>query len=340
MSAWINRTVVAVAVCLVALSARADEIHLKDGKKLYGVIVSFEDNMFKVKTDFGFVLVEKDKIASIIPVTPSPGPGNEAQASSKNAVDSKQTPAGQPKAESTATSKPESSPAATKVSVKATVPGKKDKTQRLINTGVKPDLQPTPSTTEPAPPTMKATLTAANATALAVSTPPPPKEPEPPAIREDVQGNVYTNYTHGFRMYKAPSWQVIDDARNALPNAIVAMGTASESSLMVVGREKTKEPLETAAAGVERRLHDAYENYQRISQHKAVVGGSPAVEFHYRGKADDHDWSGTLVVIGRGGDIFTVLGMTYADTDLIQIQENVIAKAIASLSFEVADPKK
>ena len=64
------------------------------------------------------------------------------------------------------------------------------------------------------------------------------------------------------------------------------------------------------------------------------------MEFHYRGKADEHDWSGTLAVISRGGDIFTVLGMTYADSDLIQIQENVIAKAIASLSFDLPEAKK
>ena len=35
-----------------ASAARADEIRLKDGKKLYGVIVGYEDNMFKVKTDY------------------------------------------------------------------------------------------------------------------------------------------------------------------------------------------------------------------------------------------------------------------------------------------------
>ena len=64
------------------------------------------------------------------------------------------------------------------------------------------------------------------------------------------------------------------------------------------------------------------------------------MEFHYRGKADEHDWSGTLAVISRGGDIFTVLGMTYADSDLIQIQENVIAKAIASLSFDLPEAQK
>src|SRR5205823_8975124 len=70
--------ILCAAVCLTAASAFSDEIRLKDGKKLYGVIVAYEDNMFKIKTDFGFVLVEKDKIASIIPTTPAsstPVPG-------------------------------------------------------------------------------------------------------------------------------------------------------------------------------------------------------------------------------------------------------------------------
>jgi len=66
-----------------------------------------------------------------------------------------------------------------------------------------------------------------------------------------------------------------------------------------------------------------------------TVGGLPAVEYRYRGTADGHEWSGTLAVMARNSDIFTVLGMTYADTDLIQIQENVIAKAITSLDFSV-----
>src|SRR5215467_1337074 len=57
-----------LALCgAIALPLCADEIRLKDGKKLNGVIVGYEQDMFRVKTDFGFVLVEKDKIASIIP---------------------------------------------------------------------------------------------------------------------------------------------------------------------------------------------------------------------------------------------------------------------------------
>ena len=127
----------------------------------------------------------------------------------------------------------------------------------------------------------------------------------------------------------------IEDARKALPNAIVAMGTSNESTLMVVGQEQTKDSLEASANGVEKRLREIYSNYRMISRRKTVVGGAPAIEFKYSGMADEHLWSGTLVVVSRGKDVLTLLGMTYADNDLIQIQENVIARAISSTDFDV-----
>jgi hypothetical protein len=348
MGVLFKRGFLLAAICGVSLAAipsSADEIRLKDGKKLYGVIVAYEENMFKVKTDFGYVLVEKDKIASIIPSAPAT---SEAQPAPKSGGDSAKNGANaQPKPEAAGASGTDSTPSASNASAKAIVPSaakhdKTDKSAGKINgTAVKPELPASAPTGEPLAPALKGSPAAAN-TPLPPSAaqPAPPKEPQVPAIREDVQGNLYTNYTHGFRMYKAPSWQLLDDARNALPNAIVAMGTSNESTLMVVGREKTKEPLDSAAVTVEKRLREIYENYQRVSQRKTVVAGSPAVEFRYGGKADEHDWSGTLVVISRAGDIFTVLGMTYADSDLIQIQENVIAKVIGSLSFEVPEVKR
>jgi len=333
----------ALSLAAIALSTSADEIRLKDGKKLYGVIVAYEGNMFKVKTDFGYVLVEKDKIASIIPAAST---SSEAQPAARPGADPSKSASGdQPKSENTVGSTADASPSTSNASAKVIIPGvaKRDKPGTIsgrLNGAVKPSLPLVESTTSATAPTLKGLSIVSADLPLTPAQPEPPKNPDVPTIREDVRGNVYTNYTHGFRMYKAPSWQLIDDARNALPNAIVAMGTSNESSLMVVGREKTKQPLDAAAVAVESRLHDVYENYQRVSQRSTVVGGAPAVEFRYHGKADEHDWSGILVVISRNGDIFTVLGMTYADSDLIQIQENVIAKAIASLSFDLPETKK
>ena len=342
MAASTTRGPLIVAACLLAVSAmalraRADEIQLKDGKKLYGVIVAYEDNMFKVKTDFGFVLVEKDKIAKIIPTTPA-DKSEPTAAAKKDAGAHASKPAGdaQPQMEPAVASGAETSATPTNASAKpvnAGTPGKADKAApKITSVAVKPALPAGAPATSAVAPAMRE---AANAPADGLAATAAPKEPEAPANKEEIKGSLYTNYTHGFRMYKAPSWSLIEEARSALPNAIVAMGTSNESTLMVVGQESTKEPLDAAAAGVEKRLHDVYAKYQRISQRKTTVGGLPAVEYQYRGTADEHDWSGKLVVVARDKEIFTVLGMTYADTDLIQIQENVIARAIASLDFNV-----
>jgi hypothetical protein len=365
-----------VAMCAVTIPAVADEIRLKDGKKLYGVIVAYEDNMFKIKTDYGYVLVEKDKIASIVPTTPAAAPpakaepkpvvkkepAKEAVKPAPESVKAGGAAEAQPKAEPAIVSSTEATAAPANASVKSVTAsggaaGKAKKSESkksaaapaaAVTAATAPPtavIVATPAATNVASREKKETAAAKSSSTAAanvtpekaapvpVVAPAPPKEPEIPANREEIQGNYYTNYTHGFRMYKAPSWALIEDARKALPNAIVAMGTSNESTLMVIGQEKTKEPLDTAGAAVEKRLHDVYDNYKIISQRKSTVGGLPAVEYHYRGLADDHAWSGTLVVVERGSEILTVLGMTYADTDLIQIQENVIARSIASLDF-------
>ena len=78
-------------------------------------------------------------------------------------------------------------------------------------------------------------------TALAATAAPPaPPKEEPPVNREEIQGNLYINHEFGFRIFKAPSWQLIDGAGQTLPNAIMAMGTSNESTLLVVAQEKTK----------------------------------------------------------------------------------------------------
>jgi small nuclear ribonucleoprotein (snRNP)-like protein len=325
-----------LASSLAATSGRADEIRLKDGKKLYGVIVSYEDNMFKVKTDFGYVLVEKDKIAQIIPNTPPQGEAGKTE------IQPAAKPGGetQPKAEPAVASSNAPAPGVTNASAKDRVPPAPSKRERaaaiVSNANTKPAIPAaTAASADPSAPTLKTAAGAPKSTLSPVAAPPPPPKEESPANREEIQGNLYINHSHGFHMYKAPSWQVIEGAGQTLPNAIVAMGTTNESTLLVIGLEKTKAPLESAAKTVEARLHDVYDNYRLISQRKTVVGELPAIEYRYRGMADNHDWSGTLVVVSRGADVFTVLGMTFADSDLIQIQENVIARSIASLDLSV-----
>src|SRR5260370_13070773 len=273
-----------VAASLSVSAIHADEIRLKDDKKLYGVIVSYDDNMFKVKTDYGYVLDEKDKIESIVPSTPG-GKSEAATAAKKDAAQHPSKPAGdsQPQAEPAVASSSDASATATNASAKTVNPslaGKGDKAApKITNAAVKPEVPANTTASNVGAPAVKGSPAAtANGPAASSASPAPPKEPEVPANREEIQGNLYTNYTHGFRMYKAPSWSLLEEARGALPNAIVAMGTSNESTLMVVGEEKTKEPLDAAAAAVEKRLHEVSDNYQRVSERKTNVGGVTALE--------------------------------------------------------------
>jgi len=275
----------------LAATAAADEIRLKDGTKIIGTIVGFEDNSFKVQTAYGFALVRKDKVAAIVPSEAKPEPKSEAK---KDMAEAK----------------------------KPAPP-----------TAVKPASPQAPAGSS-APPAKMQASPAPGATAQAQPAAPPAPS-APPPIRDEVQGNVYVNYTYAFRMYKPPGWHIIEGAQKALPAALVAMGTPDETTLFVVGRVPMKESLVAHAAATERQLREVYENYRRITERRTRVAGLPALERRYRGTADGHDWSGVVLSLARGNEIFTILGMTYADSDLIQIQENVITKTIASLQFSL-----
>ena len=174
---------------------------------------------------------------------------------------------------------------------------------------------------------------AAAAPAPLVAPPAPPPAPEPLVIRDEIRGNQYVNLTYGFQMYKPPSWELIPAARKALPDAVAAMGTYDQTTLLVIGREHAKDSLDTHAATTGKALGEVYENYRLISSRHLSVAGFPAVEQRSRGTADGRDWSVRLLTLFKGSDAYTLLGMTWADSDLIQVQENVIAKAVNSMTF-------
>lgn len=185
----------------------------------------------------------------------------------------------------------------------------------------------------PAGASAEAKSVSAAAPAPPAAPPTPPAPSEPLVIRDEIRGNQYVNETYGFQMYRAPSWDVIPAARKSLPGAVAALGTSDHTTMLVIGRDHAKDSLDAHAAATEKALGEAYDNYRLISTRHVSVAGLPAVEQRSRGTADGHDWSVTLLTLFSGGDAYTLLGMTWADSDLIQVQENVIEKALNSFTF-------
>jgi len=298
-------------------AARADEIRLKDGTKIIGTIVGFENDSFRVETAFGFAIIQKDKVADI------------------NIVATKKDAELKPRPSSPAPSPPAAAPSVVPAVVKEpTASGSPE--ANLLGPMRPPNHADTSSNAPAKAETVAPKLTiVAAAPAPPVTPPAPPPAPEPPVIRDEIRGNEYVNLTYGFQMYKPPSWDLIPRARKALPDAVAAMGTYDQTTMLVIGREHAKDSLDAHAAATEKALAEVYEHYRLISSSHLTVAGFPAVEQRSRGTADGRDWSVILLTLVNGSDVYTLLGMTWADSDLIQVQENVIAKTVNSLIFTV-----
>ena len=306
-------------------TVRADEIRLKDGSKITGTIVGFENDSFRVETSYGFALIQKDKVADIT-VTATK---KEAEAKAKPAAPAASNPpASVSNASAASATKDTAAPPAASTAASAASP------MRAPNApGASANSPAKADNAAPRIATVAAVAPAASLPPAPVAPPAPPPAPEPAVIRDEIRGNEYVNLTYGFQMYKPPSWDLIPTARKALPDAVAALGTKDQTTLMVIGRTPAKDSLDAHSVNTEKALKDVYENYRLISTRHISVAGFPAVEQRSRGTADGRDWSVILLTLLKGNDAYTMLGMTWADSDLIQVQENVIAIAVNSLTF-------
>ncbi len=287
-------TLALVCALVLPLTLSADELKLKDGTKISGTIVGFEENSFKVKTSYGYAEVQKDQVLSI---TISGAPKNSAPAPAKSEA---KTPP------------PNPAPA---ISAKPPVPAAKIEAQPEAA-----NIAPSPAPKAAAPP-------------APASPPPAPKPAAPEPVRESVNGNIYTNETYGFRMYKPPDWEIVQGARTVLPGAITALGTDDQSTYLLIGQAPMGKSLAADMQAAQQRVREVMDNFRPLGESRVTISGIPAVENRFRGSVDNHDWSGVVVIIPHDAHLYTIFGMTLAETDLVQIQENVIARAISSLQF-------
>jgi hypothetical protein len=312
MSGRVPPFLVLLAALINTAAARADEIRLKDGTKISGTIVGFDNDSFRVETSYGFALILKDKVADISISAAK----KEPESKSKSSVSAVSPPGAKPVVLPPA--KEPASATKTPAVVDALATERPAAAANASFTPAKDETMPVKTIAAPGPP---------------APPPPPPGPPEPPVIRDEIRGNLYMNHTYSFQMYKPPSWDMIPAARKALPDAVAALGTFDQTTMLVIGRARAKDPLDVYATATGKALSQVYENYRLISTNHLTIAGLPAVEQRARGTADGRDWSVVLLTIVRGSDAFTLLGMTWADSDLIQVQENVISKAVNSLRF-------
>jgi outer membrane biosynthesis protein TonB len=334
------------AILVLAAASRADTLHLKDGSTVTGIIVGFDQNSFRVKTSYGFAVVRRDAVVSI-----DVAEGNSGDEKRPAAEKKPPAPAATPHVEKPASTTPApapgqpavkpatSSPPAQPTNAAAISPKPVDKTahsEPAATSSNAPKTAPPPTPSPNAPTAETATANPAPGAAkpaVIAPKPAPPAKPADEPIREEASGNSYSNLTYGFRMYKPPTWEIVKDARKTLPGTIAALGTEDENTYLLIGTSPAPGSLDADLKSSDVKLREMFDNYRPLGDDHLTISGISAIERKFRGSIDTHEWSGVVVLLERGKQTYTILGMTVANSDLVQIQENVIRRAISSLQF-------
>ena len=337
-----------------ASSVRGEEITLKDGQKIVGKIVGYENDMFRVETDFGIALIRKDKVVSIqvnasgpsaakprSASYPSPGPGlttQNTQISEKSAASSlpQKSPASNP-------SPLKSPPEPAKVLVPAPIAAKplalpSASAQTIIPPPVAisaPPPAPVAAKTQAPQPILSKPVAAAPPTPVVPPPPPvshPIDAPLPAHIQEHVDGNTYFNDTFQFSMFKPPDWKIFEGVPKETGSGIMAMGTEDEQTLLIVDRQVWSGTPRLASDEVEANLRRTYQEYHRISEENFPCDGQVATRRTFTGMLDGVEWHGVAVHVIHGNAVFGIIGLTSAET--FQFQESVFNKIIKTLHFQ------
>jgi hypothetical protein len=294
--------IAALAAALAVSPARADELVLKNGKKIVGTIVGYEHDMFRVETDFGVALVRKDKVVSI----------NISASEDAAAKGGKNTaPTAQPTAEGAERAAQPRPRAA-----QAEPPPAAGDSSRPAPPPQKPSVPPP----QPPKPAVSRLL----------------DEPLPAQLQEHVEGNTYVNDTFQFAMFKPPGWKVYEGVARETGSGIAAIGAEDEQTLLIVDRQVWSGAPDLKSDEAEGRLRRTYQDYQKLSEESDQCDGQPAIRRTFKGVLDGVEWHGVAVHVARGNTVFGIIGLTSAE--MYQFQQAVLNKIINSFYFLAPSP--
>lgn len=310
MRQTLSRSAIIALLLLVAVPLlSAEELTLKDGHKITGTIVGFEDGMFRVETEFGFALIRKDKVASIGFSAPVPKQGSQEASEQK-----RQNPA---------------TKSAIRYAEKISGPDEIRGNSSLES-----------SSRHSAAAGANGSSSAPKPVAVKPLPPPPPShpvdEPLPAPIRDHVEGANYINDTFQFAMFKPPGWKIYEGVPRETGYGIVAMGTEDERTILVVDRQVWSGPPDLKNDRVEDRLRETYPEYRKISESRSSLSGYPATKRVFKAVIDQAEWRGVTVHLVRGNTVFGIVGLTSAET--LEFEQAVLNKIVNSFHFLAGSP--
>ncbi len=156
----------------------------------------------------------------------------------------------------------------------------------------------------------------------------------PTHLQEHWDGNIYTNDTFQFSMYKPPDWKIYEGVPKETGSGIMAMGTEDEQTLLMVDRQLWSGTPKLTGSEPEAKLRQTYQEYRLVSEEPFVCDGKAATRRTFTGILEGAEWHGVAVHVIEGNMVFGITGLTAAET--YQFQEAIFNKIFKTLHFETS----
>ncbi len=319
-------------VIFLSAPLAAEEFYLKDGTKIVGTIVGFEEKAFRVETSFGFAIIYKDKIERIVFTGSIPQPvlgavPEQIPPSEPIVAESSQgTAAEEPETEKSLIQEAEAREEAEEAATEKESTAEKESAPEPASEAAQPEgggegATPEEAAKPPASEPAKETL---------------PRRPTAPAIPtriiEQVTRTRYVNHTYRFQLYKPPTWRSYPTMVRPRKALVAALGTPDEATLLLIGREHYTGDLLSYARLAEPSLQELYQDYRKLAEVPTQVAGLPALERRFTGTTEGRFWTGMAIYFARGREYFTLLGVTAAG-ETVGFQQAILRKVVNSLAF-------
>ena len=319
-------------VIFLSAPLAAEEFYLKDGTKIVGTIVGFEEKAFRVETSFGFAIIYKDKIERIVFTGSIPQPvlgavPEQTLPSEPVVAESSQGAAAEePETEKNLIQEAKVREEAEEAATEKESTAEKESAPELASEAAQPEGGGEGATLEeaaksPASEPAKETL---------------PRRPTAPAIPtriiEQVTRTRYVNHTYRFQLYKPPTWRSYPTMVRPRKALVAALGTPDEATLLLIGRERYTGDLLSYARLAEPSLQELYQDYRKLAEVPTQVAGLPALERRFTGTTEGRFWTGMAIYFARGREYFTLLGVTAA-SETVGFQQAILRKVVNSLVF-------
>ena len=111
---------------------------------------------------------------------------------------------------------------------------------------------------------------------------PAEEKPQPPPMKESLDGTQYVNSTANFSLTVPPEWQINTGIRVKV-SALAGLSSKDNLRYLVVDREEYNGSLESYEGLVELQSKSNLKEYEKVSETPVTIDGKPGMMLSYRG---------------------------------------------------------